>query len=34
VSPGGTLSVIACQASTPVNATGFYGPSSVTTVQF
>jgi hypothetical protein len=34
VSPGGTLSVIACQAATPVNTTGFYGPSTVTTVKF
>jgi len=34
VSSGGTLSVIACQASTPVNAVGFYGASGVTTVQF
>jgi hypothetical protein len=34
VSPGDTLSVIACQASTPVNATGFYGPSVPITVTF
>ncbi len=34
VIPGGTLSVIACQSATPVNASGYYEPSSVTTVQF
>jgi hypothetical protein len=34
VSPGDTLSVVACQASPPANAPGYYAPSGTTTVQF
>ncbi|HEY3819325.1 MAG TPA: chitobiase/beta-hexosaminidase C-terminal domain-containing protein [Polyangiaceae bacterium] len=34
VSPGSTLSVVACQSSPAVNAATGYGPSSATTVQF
>jgi hypothetical protein len=34
VNPGDTLSVIACDGSPPMNASGYYAPSAVTTVQF
>jgi hypothetical protein len=34
VSPGDTLSVIACQSSPPVNATSVFASSPPTTVSF